>query len=327
MSQGLKTVLRRNLIAALGRGDHGEAARILGRLQREDPLSVETRGLELECLVKSGRLEEAEALAAQLQELFPRSARIVYLAGLLAYRQKNYSAAAGHFRESQRLYPHWRSSQMIAKALTQLGQLEEAESILLPLVKERSCCQLDLAWLYERKEDYGRALGAVEAFLKDYPENSFARGQRLRLRAKTMEAAEVVDEVEGLLLHDEEVPQEIMPQYVEALLKTGRGGKAREFVRGIRTNLVPRVATQIGWSCYRLQAYDLALDLFLVGFPANRRNRKFLSAIEKAAGQNGRLEMLLELYKDHAVEEKQLYGRIQNLSARLAPQRESKNKE
>ena len=84
------TALRENMRRALGDGRLPEAEDILARLKQEDPLSPETRGFELEISLNSGRLAEANTLARQLSRLFPQSGRIVFLAGKVAYRLKDY---------------------------------------------------------------------------------------------------------------------------------------------------------------------------------------------------------------------------------------------
>src|SRR5207249_7887387 len=112
---------------ALSDGRLQDAEEILNRLKQEDPLSQETRGFELELCLNSNRLAEANALARQLCRLFPQSARILFLAGKVAYRLKDYKEAESHFRESHRVYPHWRNQYWLGKTLTQSGHLAEAE--------------------------------------------------------------------------------------------------------------------------------------------------------------------------------------------------------
>jgi tetratricopeptide (TPR) repeat protein len=312
----IRAVLRRNLWQALHSGAYDEAEGILARLKDEDPLSIETRGLELEYLLRRGRLEEAEALAGQLLELHPGSARLHYLAGQLAYRCKDYARAQRHFRESLHLHPHWRTRRLLAKTLTQAGGLDEAEAVLLSLLPQRPECLLDLAWLYERRGDEGRALKTLEDHLERRPQDAFARSQRLRLRARLMEPGELLDEVDTLLELGEEVPAEVLPVWLEALLRTGQGGRAREFLRQRRSALDARAAASMGWACYRLQAYDLAFELFLASFPGNRGGAKFLCAMESAAARSGNVATLIDFYKAHAEHDKKLYGRIKTLQHR-----------
>ena len=312
----LAVVLARNLRQALRKGAHAEAGEILDRLKEQDPLSLETRGLELEHLVFSGRHDQAGPLAEQLLELFPGSARLHYLAGQLAYRCRDYAKADRHFRESLHLHPHWRTRHLLARTLTQAGRLDEAESALLDLAEQREECLRDLAWLYERKGDDARALETLEAYLAKRPRDAVALGQRLRLRARLMEPRELIEEVDTLLELGEEVPAEVLPVWFDALLRVGEGRRAREFVRLRKGDLDARVATGIGWICYRLQAYDLALELFLAAFAHNRGSVKYLAALESAAARTDNVAALIEVYRAHAPQEKKLYGRLKTLQRR-----------
>src|SRR3990172_950070 len=131
MNKAIVDTLKHNLRQALNLGQFNEAEEILARLKREDPVSRETRGFELEFYLTANRLAEAGDLARQLCNLFPDSGRIFFLAGKVAYRQKQYPEAISRFRESQRNYPHWQTQQWLGKTLTQTGQFEEAESLLL----------------------------------------------------------------------------------------------------------------------------------------------------------------------------------------------------
>ena len=101
MAERLQAVLRRNIAAALAARDLDRAEEALVRLKEEDPLALETRGLELELLLRRGRLAESTALASQLLQLFPGSARVQLLAGELAGAKKDYAAAAGLVRKLQ----------------------------------------------------------------------------------------------------------------------------------------------------------------------------------------------------------------------------------
>ena len=313
---GLAVVLARNLRQALRKGAHAEAAQILDRLKDEDPLSLQTRGLELEHLVFRGRHDEAGPLAGQLLELFPGSARLHYLAGQLAYRCRDYAKAERHYRESLHLYPHWRTRHLLGRTLTQVGRLDEAESVLVDLAPQREECLRDLAWLYERKGDDTRALETLEVYLDKRPRDAAALGQRLRLRARLMEPRELLQDVDILLELGEEIPPEVLPVWFDALLRVGEGRRARQFVREHKGLLDARVATGIGWICYRLQAYDLALELFLVAFARNLGSVKYLAALESAAARTDNVAALIEVYHAHAPQEKKLYGRIKSLQRR-----------
>jgi tetratricopeptide (TPR) repeat protein len=318
MAEGINQVLRRNLFGALWSGDLEQAALLLRRLQEEDPLSLETRGLELDFLLRSGRLAEAGALANQLLQLFSASPRIHYLAGHAAYRAKDYRAAAQRYRESHRIRPHWRSALALARSLTQLGELDEAAMIYEPLLPEHPECYRDMAWLYERRGEDERALAAIETYLKHHPHNAWAETQRHRLRARTMDPQLLVDETEGLLAFGEELPEAVLPEYLEALFRTGRMGEARRMVFERREVFSVRTAVSAGWVCYRYQAYDLALELFLGAFAAHCANPKFLSGIEFAAARCQRMADLIPLYEAHASHYPPLFSRIRRLKVRAS---------
>jgi tetratricopeptide (TPR) repeat protein len=243
---------------ALDSGDLDEAAKVLERLKDEDALSVETRGMELDYLLRRGALREARTLADQLVQLFPSSPRIQYLAGQLSYRTKDYRLAAERFRESYRTRPHWRSSLYLAKSLTQLGEFDEAERLFQSLLPEHLECYRDIAWLHERKKDYGRALAAIEAYLQHFPQDEWAAAQRMRLQACTMDPADLVNETQQLFEFGEQLDEAIVPQYLEALFRLGRISEVREFISERRAQFTPQVAVGAGWICYRCQAHDLA---------------------------------------------------------------------
>src|SRR5438045_2832390 len=221
MSGLIVGALRENMWRALSDGRLQDAEDILSRLKLEDPLSPETRGFELELYLNSNRLPEAHALARQLCRLFPQSARILFVAGKVAYRLKDYAEAETHFRESHRIYPSWRTQYWLGKALTQSGQFEEAESLLLSAREQTANALLDLAWLYERRNDPAAALKAYDEFLSIDPSHTFATEQRLRLKARMIEPESLIEELGALAQLGEEVPVALLPEYVEKLFQTG----------------------------------------------------------------------------------------------------------
>ncbi len=316
MPTEMTVVLRRKLGAALRRGAWQEAESVLERLKQTDPLSLETRGLELELLVKAGKLTEAEAVARQLTELFPGSGRTHYLAGQLHYRRKAYARAEQHFRESERIHPHPAVRRYLGKTLTQLGRLDEAEGILARLADEGREVWMDLAWLHERQHDYPRALRMVERRLATHPDDPFAQRHRRRLRAKFVSPAELVEEVETLQAFGEDIPEDLLPEFIGNLLRSGQKQKARDVLERLDPPPPPRFAAALGWVCHQLQAYDLALGLFLRALPNHAGNPKFLSALERAADRCNRLDELIALYELHAPDAKHLYGRAISLRHR-----------
>ena len=163
-----------------------------------------------------------------------------------------------------------------------------------------------------------RALKHVETFLLEYPEQEFATQQRLRLRAMTLEPELLSEDVEALLELDEEVPAELLPAYLQHLLASGQGQAARKFITTYRETFDQPTAASLAWICHRLQAYDLAMGLFLDGLPMRLRDVKYLSALESAARHCNRVEELIPRYEVCANEDKRFYGRIKRLRKRLS---------
>jgi tetratricopeptide (TPR) repeat protein len=316
MSKATITVLQRNLKRALRLGRLEEAVDILGLLKLEAPLSKETRGFELEVLLRRGRLEEAEALASQLIRLFPDSARILFLCGKVAYRLKRYAEAENHFRECQRIYPSPQTQLWLGKTLTQRGVWDEAESSLLAARNHYSSAHLDLGWLYERKGDLPAALKCYEAQLALHPTDDFARQQQLRLKAKMLDPRELVSEVETLSDVGESVSDAVFPEYIATLFQTGKNQKARREIQQRMGQLDPKLAVQLAWVCHHAQAFDLSCTLFLQNVETNLSNFKYLAALESAAGKCNRLVEVMAAYRDLAKARPKLHGRIKTLSRR-----------
>src|SRR5262245_2982985 len=193
MSRPVVMALRENMRRALTEARLQDAEDILTRLKQEDPLSQETRGFELELCLNSNRLSEANVLARQLCRLFPESARIFFLAGKLAYRLKDYKEAESCLRESHRLFPNWRTLWWLGRALTQSGNFDEAESLLISVRDRHDNVLLDLAWLYDRKNDSSSALKYYEEFLAIHPNHSFAIEQQLRVKADIAEPDSLIE--------------------------------------------------------------------------------------------------------------------------------------
>jgi tetratricopeptide (TPR) repeat protein len=309
-------VLRSNLKRALRSGHLSETEGLLEQLKDEDPLSVETRGLELETLIAARRWSDATKLASQLSELFPASARIRYLTARVHYHNKNYPRALEQFAESERIHPHWSSRRWLGKTHTQLGHYQEAEASLIDLCAEHPQVRLDLAWLYERRDDPQRALRYLEEYLSFRPDDEFAKAQRLRLRANVLAADELVAEVDTLRDLEETVPPELLPTYVKRLLETGQGAAARQFIEHQHVQWDERISASVAWECHHLQAYDLALRLFLRGLSVYYRDFKYLSALEFAAIRCQRVDEVVTAYETHAADNNRLYGRTKALKKR-----------
>lgn len=311
--RSLIRVLRANLRRAVQAGQVDEAAGLLARLQEEDPLSPETRGLELELLIAQRRWDDAADLAAQLLMLFPSSARMHYLAGRIQYQRRDYTRAQASFAEANRLHPHWLVRLWLGKTCSQTGDHEQAEALLVECIAAQPRARLDLAWLYERRGQPRRALEQVEAYLARWPADPFARAQQHRLQASLLAPAELVAEQEALIELGEEVRPEVVPTYVQRLIETGHGAEARQFVARQESTWTPRTAAAVGWVCHGLQAYDLAVRLFLRALPEHVGSYKLLSALEAAARYAGRTGEVAAAYERLLPMHKALHGRLRAL--------------
>lgn len=308
--------LRLNMRTALAAGRLDDAGQILDRLQREDPASLETRGLELEHLLLSGRLQEAESLGRQLCRLFPDSARVHFLWGKVCYRLRRYERAEAGFRESLKLHQHWQGRYWLGRALTQTGAFEEAEALLVESRARLPRALMDLAWLHERRGDLAAAAEACEAYLALEPDDRFAQEQRTRLKARLMDPAALLEEMEQLEELGEEVPESLLPEYVRSLFENGQAPKARAEVEKRKAALEPRAAVSLAWVCYRARAHDLAFEIFLSRLDENLANAKFLVALETAARRSGRAVALLKAYESRVERHPSLHGRIGALMRR-----------
>ncbi len=314
MSKALLAALRNNMRTALVQNRLKDAEDLLARLKTEDPLSIETRGFELELYISANRLAEAGTLAAQLCRLFPESGRIHFLAGKAAYRQKKYEEAEAAFRESHRIYPSPQTEYWLGRTLTQAGRFEEAESLLLSVREHNPRALADLAWLYERKNDLEGALEAYDEFLRSHPEDRYAAEQRMRIKAKLLEPEALIEEVGSLKGLGERVPDTLYPEYIRSLFESGQAPRAREEIMSCMEGMDARVGVRVAWVCYKAQAYDLACALFLAHLPANLENVKYLAALESAARKSSRVDQVLEAYRSHLSHARHLYGRTRSLS-------------
>jgi len=307
--------LVQNLRRALREGDLAEASAILAHLQREAPLALETGALELELLVRSRRGEEAGRLSRALVERFPGSAHVRFWSGRAAYVRKRYAEAEACFRESGKLAPHVYHDLWLGKALTQLQRFDEAEAVLLRVVEQRPAARAELAWLHELRGDTARALAVTEAYLADHPDDARALEQRDRLRARGMERGQLAAEVEALAELGEQVSEPVLAEYIEGLLREGRGAEARALVKERAPTLSARGALSLAWKTYKVQAYDLAFELFAAVTAGGVFDDKLLSAFEASAKKSGRVTDLIALYEQAAPQRPALHGRIRKLKS------------
>ena len=316
-STALIQTLKRNIKQWLQQSQLQRVEDGLIELKVLDPLSLETRGLDLEWLVARRDYAQAEQVSKQLLNLFPQSSRIHYLSGKLAYRQKHYTRALTAFEQSYRLHAHWSIEWFIAKTLTQSGHFERAEPLLLRLVTQHPVCLLDLAWLYERKQQYSKALSKVEQYLKFYPQNNFARKKLQGLQVHQLSTRQLVEEVQTLNEFDANIPSDLLSEYISDRLSHGDSKAIRQWLNSHLQNIKPGDALQPGWACFHGNAFDLAYTLMVREFSSQHENDKYRRALETSAERSGQLEELIDVYQQYTEHDPRFFGRIVKLSKRL----------
>ncbi len=173
MKSPLYQTLAQRARKALNQSQLDEAHTLIHKLKEQEPITLETRGLELELALKSNHLREAGILATQLVQLFPASSRIQFLTGQLEFQRKRYGKAERHFRESHHIHPSPRTLLWLGKSLALAGKSNEALAILEPLNRDTGRGGLELAWVYEnlkRDQDARACYERLSAQDPDYDE-------------------------------------------------------------------------------------------------------------------------------------------------------------
>ena len=316
-STALILALKRNIKQWLLQSQLQHAQAALNELKQLEPLSLETRGLELEWLLKSRQYTQAGQVSTQLLNLFPQSSRIHYLSGQLAYRLKQYAGALSAFDESYRLSPYWHIERYIGKTLTQAGNFDRAEPLLLRLVNQHPICLMDLAWLYERKQQYSKARSNIQQYLKFRPQDEFAKKQLQRLQVHQLSTRQLVEEVQALDDFDENIPPELLSEYISDRLSHGEGKAIRQWINKHLQDIKSGDALQPGWACFHGKAFDLAYTLMVREFSSQYQNDKYRTALETSAERSGQLEQLIEVYQPYTEQDPRFFGRILKLNKKL----------
>lgn len=290
----------------------------LQRLEEIDPISKRARGLRLEYLLRAGSLGEACSLANQLVEKYPDSARIQWLAGRCAFRDRRYVEALGCFEESQKIHPSAETQEWIGRTLTSLKRFDAAEAVLLAAKASRPGVLRHLAWLYELRGQLERAVDAIDALKKRFPGDRSCDAKRLQLRARMAAPEELLDEVDSLTALGEDVAGGVVPEWFGALFAVGRSDEARRFLSEKRSSLDARTKLDLSWRAYRGQAYDIAYELFLEQLASRPNDDPLRNSLEVAAFKIGRGAELLAHYRELAAQDPRFHGRANRIRRRLA---------
>lgn len=184
MKSPLYQTLAQRARKALNQSRLDEAQTLIYKLKEQEPITLETRGLELELALKSENLREAGILATQLVQLFPASSRIQFLTGQLEFKRQRYGKAERHFRESHHIHPSPRTLLWLAKTLARAGKSDEALAILEPLHRDTGRGSLELAWVYENLGRDQDARACYERLSPQDPNYTEAQQRLSRLMQK-----------------------------------------------------------------------------------------------------------------------------------------------
>lgn len=197
--------------------------------------------------------------------------------------------------------------------MTNHGAFDEAEAILVALRERRPACLLDLSWLEERRGDLARALAHVEAHLRLHPDDAAAARTAARLKAKLLDAAQVLDEVDSLVALGEPVGIGTLERFVGVAAARGEIDRVRAVLEPRLATLTASEAVTLGYAAYHAMAWDLAADLMILGVAARGDDPKFVSSLEKAAKNSGRVEEVCAAYDAAGSRYGWLYGRAKKL--------------
>lgn len=305
-------VLRRNLRDALRRRDLAEADAVLTRLEAEDALSAETEGGRLEWLLCHRRDAEAGELAPLLITRHPGSSAVWFLAGWAALRSRDGVEAERRLRESEALDPSPRTRGWIGRALATQRRWDEAEPLLVEASDRWPECTTELAWLYERRGERGRAIATLDRWLASHPDDRYAAEQRQKLAARALPEADALSEVRALLDLGEGVPPPLRRRALAPLLRAGRRDDALRLLAAAG----PGEHEALGWECYHARAWDLAVEQFLAALSEGAGSPAFFASLEAAARRSGRVEEVAARYAALAAADPRFWGRGRRLKGR-----------
>jgi len=152
-------------------------------------------------------------------EQFPAPSRIQYLRGIAACRRRDYRQAA------ERLHPHWKHRRWHGKSLSQVGKLDQAEALLLPLADWHPVCPADLAWNLRRPGDTDWAVEVLKGHHGHFPDNRHTPANLRRLKALELSTGEIQEEIAASEQRGEATYSSLLPAYLKALRTAGTAGR------------------------------------------------------------------------------------------------------
>jgi tetratricopeptide (TPR) repeat protein len=147
-----------------------EALRANARLLALNPSDLVALTRKAQLLVRRGEAGDYEVAEAILDRLSNNDAYVLFCRGLIAYRRKNYTAAASWLREAYELAPRAETAAFLANALTRARQLPAALRLIeahhsveddAPLLDARGMVQASLGNYVQAWESLEQAFVAV----------------------------------------------------------------------------------------------------------------------------------------------------------------------
>jgi tetratricopeptide (TPR) repeat protein len=167
-------------------GDLDRARKSFQRAIELYPEFVEARSELAVLLMRDNDNAGAEALLRRALEIDNAAVRPTLNLGLCLYRQKRYADALPFLERGVQLQPvNGHAHMLLGITLAMSGDDARAEPILLRAYEQggKSCAraQYYLSRLYTRQKNYPRAAGALELYLRDFPDDPDAESLRATL--------------------------------------------------------------------------------------------------------------------------------------------------
>jgi Tfp pilus assembly protein PilF len=189
LNQNVPRAARREYSAAveqLAAGDLERARKSFQHAIELYPDFVEARSELAVILMRDGQLAQAETLLRRALEIDKAAVRPTLNLGLCLYRQQRYADALPFLERGVQLQPvNANAHLLLGITLVMSGDDTRAEPVLLRAYEQggKPCAraQFYLSRLYTRQQNYARAAEALEAYLRDLPNEPNAESLRATL--------------------------------------------------------------------------------------------------------------------------------------------------
>lgn len=148
--------------AAMGRGDADEALRLWRQLRQQFPERADAHVWPIQVLWQDGRVDEAEQVAAAAFARFPDNPDLLGQYAWIAMSRQRWDEALQWWAKARSRAPDRAEGYVwAARALWQLGRLDEAEAMAIQAVDrfpDDTAALTEQAWVAVTRGDWGEAL-------------------------------------------------------------------------------------------------------------------------------------------------------------------------